>query len=205
MYSLLSICFLKQPNCKRAELKKTIKVPSSTARTDGQTVRGSVTKQSIRASCTAGNSDRLIISILQGCLSTTDTHSTAESPYCLYIQLFGLPVCSLIDEAVSVTLQGPELQMIKQLLNNNKKVNLSLCLQNWALCHEGVCGSGCIDPHFLEFDTSWGWVVRFTPWPLYPRVKVPRYPLDRRLGGPLPVLEIRTLGRPACSHSIIAE
>jgi hypothetical protein len=27
-------------------------------------------------------------------------------------------------------------------------------------------------------------VVNFTPWPLYPREKSPRYPLDRRLGGP---------------------
>jgi hypothetical protein len=24
-----------------------------------------------------------------------------------------------------------------------------------ALCHEGVWGSGCIDPHFLDFSTSW--------------------------------------------------
>jgi len=27
-------------------------------------------------------------------------------------------------------------------------------------------------------------VVSFTPWPLYPHVKSPWYPLDRRLGGP---------------------
>jgi hypothetical protein len=27
-------------------------------------------------------------------------------------------------------------------------------------------------------------VVSFTFWPLYPRGKRPRYPLDRRLGGP---------------------
>jgi hypothetical protein len=32
--------------------------------------------------------------------------------------------------------------------------------------------------------TSWKWVVRLTPQPLYPRGKSPRYPLDRRLGGP---------------------
>jgi hypothetical protein len=29
------------------------------------------------------------------------------------------------------------------------KVKLSLCLTNWALHHEGVWGSGCIDPHFF--------------------------------------------------------
>jgi hypothetical protein len=45
-------------------------------------------------------------------------------------------------------------------------------------------GSGCIDPHFLDLGTSWRWVDKFTPRPLYPRGKNPRYPLDRRLGGP---------------------
>jgi hypothetical protein len=45
-------------------------------------------------------------------------------------------------------------------------------------------GSGCIDPHFLDLGTNWRWVVNFTPRPLYPRGKSPRYPLDRRLGGP---------------------
>jgi hypothetical protein len=44
-------------------------------------------------------------------------------------------------------------------------------------------GGGCIDPHFLHLGTSWRWVVKFTPRPLYPRGKSPRYPLDRRLGG----------------------
>jgi hypothetical protein len=45
-------------------------------------------------------------------------------------------------------------------------------------------GSGYIDPHFLDLGTSWRWVVSFTPRPLYPRGKGPRYPLDRRLSGP---------------------
>jgi hypothetical protein len=59
-------------------------------------------------------------------------------------------------------------------------------------------------------------VVSFTPRPLYRRGKGPRYPLDRRLGGPqsrldapekrkfltLPGLELRPLGRPARSHSL---
>jgi hypothetical protein len=35
------------------------------------------------------------------------------------------------------------------------KVKLSLCLTNEVLHHEGVGGSGCIDPHFLELGTSW--------------------------------------------------
>jgi hypothetical protein len=56
---------------------------------------------------------------------------------------------------------------------------LSLCLTNYALRHEDVWGSGCIDPHFLDLGTSWRWVVSFTALPLYPR-----YPFYRRLDGP---------------------
>jgi hypothetical protein len=36
----------------------------------------------------------------------------------------------------------------------------------------------------LHFGTRWRWVVTFTPRPLYPRRKNPRYPLDMSLGGP---------------------
>jgi hypothetical protein len=66
----------------------------------------------------------------------------------------------------------------------NAAVKVSLCLTNYALRHEGVWGSGCIDPHFLDLGTSWRWVVSFTPLPLYPREKSLRYSFDRRLGGP---------------------
>jgi hypothetical protein len=63
-----------------------------------------------------------------------------------------------------------------------------LLLRKWSCpCaphHEGVWGSGCIEPHFLDLGTSWRWVVSFTPRPLYPWGKSPRYPLDRRLGVP---------------------
>jgi hypothetical protein len=62
----------------------------------------------------------------------------------------------------------------------------------------------------------WRWLVSFTPLPLYPRGKSPRYPLDRRLWGPragmndaenikfltLPGLELRPLGRPARCQSL---
>jgi hypothetical protein len=64
------------------------------------------------------------------------------------------------------------------------ELKLSLCLTNYALRHEGVWGSGCIDPRILYIGTSWRLVLNFTPRPLYPRGKSPRYPLDRRLGGP---------------------
>jgi hypothetical protein len=63
-------------------------------------------------------------------------------------------------------------------------VKLFLCLTNWARRHEGVCWSGCIDPHFLDLGTSWRWVVSFTSRPLYPQRKSPVTPLDRRLGWP---------------------
>jgi hypothetical protein len=35
------------------------------------------------------------------------------------------------------------------------KVKLSLCLNNQALHHEGIWGSGRTDPHFLDLSTSW--------------------------------------------------
>jgi hypothetical protein len=92
----------------------------------------------------------------------------------------------------------------------------SLCFTNWALCHEGVWGSGCIDPHFLDLGTSWRWVVSFTPLSLYPREGAPctywiggwmgpRAGLDdleKRKFLTLPGLELRPLDRPARSQSL---
>jgi hypothetical protein len=103
-------------------------------------------------------------------------------------------------------------EIIHMCLCKNKKVKLSLCSTNQAPRHEGVWGSGCIDPHFLHLGTSWRWVVNFTHRPLYPRRKSPRYPLERRFGGPQsrsgrsgeekildPRLELWPLGRPGRS------
>jgi hypothetical protein len=42
-----------------------------------------------------------------------------------------------------------------ELLKVKVKVMLSMCLTNKALRHEGVWGSGCIDPHFLDLGISW--------------------------------------------------
>jgi len=50
--------------------------------------------------------------------------------------------------------------------------------------HEGLLGSRGIAPRILDLGTRWIWVVSFTSRPLYPQGKSPRYPLDRRLGGP---------------------
>jgi hypothetical protein len=47
------------------------------------------------------------------------------------------------------------------------KANLSLCLTNQALQHEGVWGSERIEPRFFfELGTSWSWVVSFMLWPI---------------------------------------
>jgi hypothetical protein len=61
---------------------------------------------------------------------------------------------------------------------------MSLCLTNYALCHEGVWGSGRIDPFFHDLGNSCMWVVSFMSRPLFPRGKKPQYPLDTRFGGP---------------------
>jgi hypothetical protein len=54
--------------------------------------------------------------------------------------------------------------------NMVKNGKVALCLINQALSHEGVRGSGCIDPHFLDLGTSWRLVVSFTLRPLYPEI-----------------------------------
>jgi hypothetical protein len=46
-----------------------------------------------------------------------------------------------------------------------------------------VWGSVRVHQRFLGLGTNWRWVVSFTPRPLYPRGKILRYSLDRRLGG----------------------
>jgi hypothetical protein len=48
-------------------------------------------------------------------------------------------------------------------------------------------GSGCTAPRILDLSTRWRWVVSFTPRPLYPHGKSPRYPLDRGFVGSEPV------------------
>jgi hypothetical protein len=77
-------------------------------------------------------------------------------------------------------------------------------------------GSWYVDPYYLDLGNRWRRVVSFTPRPLYPRGENPRYPLDRRLGGPqgrsgrhgevkiiVPTgTRIRSLGRLACSQSL---
>jgi hypothetical protein len=59
------------------------------------------------------------------------------------------------------------------LCRSNHRLNSAEVLTNWALRHENVWGSGCIDPHFLDLGISWRWVVSFTPLPLYPWERAP--------------------------------
>jgi len=52
-------------------------------------------------------------------------------------------------------------------------------------CHTTkTYGGGGIVPCTLNLGTRWRWVVSFTAQPLYPQIKSPWYPLDRRLGKP---------------------
>jgi hypothetical protein len=67
-----------------------------------------------------------------------------------------------------------------------EKVKLSLCLINYAQCHEDILGSGGITPPFLTsalVGKEWS-ASRLVA--LVPRGKSPspRCPLDRGLGGP---------------------
>jgi hypothetical protein len=70
-------------------------------------------------------------------------------------------------------------------------------------------GSGFTDPSLLDLGTSLRRVFSFTPWPLYPWGKSPRYPLDRRLGGPQSRSgwqEVKTLaptGTRNCDSSVV--
>jgi hypothetical protein len=99
---------------------------------------------------------------------------------------------------------------------SESKLKSPLCLANYTLHHQGVWGSGCIDPYTLDLGTNWRWVISFTPRPLYSRGNNPRYSLDKGLVGtqnlcgrgeekkilPLPGLELRTLGRPDLNQSL---
>jgi hypothetical protein len=56
-----------------------------------------------------------------------------------------------------------------------KQVKLSLCISNLALCHEGIWRSGCIDPYFLNLDTSCRWVTSFMFSLIYSQGNSPQY------------------------------
>jgi hypothetical protein len=95
------------------------------------------------------------------------------------------------------------------------KINLSLCLTNSALLHEGVWGSRCIDPHFLTSVLVAGERSASRPWHFTPKVRAPCHWIGRSVGHrsnlndmkkrkflTLPGLELRPLGRPTSSQSL---
>jgi hypothetical protein len=43
---------------------------------------------------------------------------------------------------------------MEEQMEPSMKVKLSLCFINYALRHEGVWGSGRLDPHFLDLGTG---------------------------------------------------
>jgi len=57
------------------------------------------------------------------------------------------------------------------------------CLCCYSPRHEDVWGSGGTAPRLFNFVAGWREVIRFTPPPLNPRRRSPRYPLARGLGG----------------------
>jgi hypothetical protein len=73
--------------------------------------------------------------------------------------------------------------MVSLISSYSVKKSGKVPVLNYALYHEGIWGSGCIDQCFLHLSTSWRWVVIFMPRPFYAQGKVTEYPLDR-LGGP---------------------
>jgi hypothetical protein len=99
-------------------------------------------------------------------------------------------------------------------VEKGKNVKLSLCSTNKALRHEGVLGSECIDPYFLDLGTSWSasGPCRFTPgerasgthwtggW-VGPRAGLDD--LGKRKCFILPELELRPLSHPARSQLLI--
>jgi hypothetical protein len=56
-----------------------------------------------------------------------------------------------------------------QILNYRIKGKVVPVL-NWTLRHEGIWGSGCIDPRILDLNTSWRWMVSLTPRPFTPGI-----------------------------------
>jgi hypothetical protein len=95
-------------------------------------------------------------------------HTVATATECLRL--------SNISWLVSCCYKGTHVvstyRAIRGVSVRSSEVNWTLWLINW-----GVCGSGCIDAHFLDIRTSWRSVVSFTPRPLYTRGKKHPVPL----------------------------
>jgi hypothetical protein len=106
------------------------------------------------------------------------------------------------------------LTVLTEIISANIKAKLSPCLISTTPCRR--MGEWIYRSTFSVLDTTWRWMVSFTPQPLYPRGKSPdthwiRGWVGRRAGLDnlekrkfltLPRLELRLLGRPARSQSL---
>jgi hypothetical protein len=95
-----------------------------------------------------------------------------------------LMLCQYILERKEQNFMYCKIQNQVTYVLRQKKVKLSLCLNNYALCHDDVLGSGGIASPFLisvpdegEWSASWPSCFIHGTRPL-------QYPFDRRLGGP---------------------
>jgi hypothetical protein len=82
-------------------------------------------------------------------------------------------ILSILTEHTTCTECPVRLQIHDCIVRN--KAKLSVCLTDWALCHENVWGSGRINPRILDLGTRWRSGVSFTARSFYPRWKSPRY------------------------------
>lgn len=65
----------------------------------------------------------------------------------------------------------------------NKNIKLSRCLIHYALDHEDVWGSVCMESGIIDFSTVWRRVISFTPLPLSSMGQESMVLINRRLGG----------------------
>jgi hypothetical protein len=92
----------------------------------------------------------------------------------------GVPLFSMWRIDSSTWRQNPEDHILSSLPSCKIPTPCKSCLTTPSLSFNYMkTGSECIDSCFLDLGTSWRWVARSTPRPLYPR-----YPLHRSLGGP---------------------
>jgi hypothetical protein len=122
-----------------------------------------------------------------------DPH-TKQDRWCLPVSVAASKRCKCrypITTLHRVTIQNyPKLHHSENLRSRTFRIFACLTLSgvskyiSEAPCHEGVLGSGRIAPFIIDLGTIWRWVVIFRPRPPYSQGKSPRYPLDRRMGGP---------------------
>jgi hypothetical protein len=87
--------------------------------------------------------------------------------------------CSLSGDARTSV---PRVQCKTPPLCKGKSVPVLFLTEHHAM--KAYWGSRGIAPPILDVSTRWGWMVSFTPRPLYHQGKSPWCPVDRKLCGP---------------------